>query len=45
MDLRDWLGMYLELSPPKPLDQSKNVTVKGPFTFGLGLSMSTFFWA
>ena len=28
VDLRDWLCNYLELSPPKPLDQSKNVTVR-----------------
>ena len=28
MDLRDWVSRYLELSPPKPLDQSKNVTVR-----------------
>ena len=32
VDLRDWLvgyeGMYPDLYPPKPLDQSKNVTVR-----------------
>ena len=28
MDLFDWLAIYLELSPPKPLGQSKNVTVR-----------------
>ena len=32
VDLRDWLSIYLSiyvpLSPPKPLDQSKNVTVR-----------------
>ena len=28
VDLRDWLCNYLELSPPKPLDQLKNVTVR-----------------
>ena len=27
VDLRNWLAIYLELSPPKLLDQSKNVTV------------------
>ena len=28
VDLRDWVSVYVPLSPPKPLDQSKNVTVR-----------------
>ena len=28
MDLRDWFCEFVELSPPKPLDQSKNVIVR-----------------
>ena len=28
LDLRDWDRLSVELSPPKPLDQSKNVTVR-----------------
>ena len=28
MDLRDSVCLFVELSPPKPLDQSKNVTVR-----------------
>merc|ERR1712020_801855 len=28
VDFTGWLSIYLELSPPKPLDQSKNVTVR-----------------
>ena len=28
VDLRDYPAMFLELSPPKPLDQSKNVTIR-----------------
>ena len=28
VDLRDWLAIYVPLSPPKLLDQSKNVTVR-----------------
>ena len=28
VDLRDYLAIYPELSPPKPLDQSKNITVR-----------------
>ena len=42
LDLRDWVCLSVSLSPPKPLDQSKNVTVR-TFHIWSGLSMSTFF--